>query len=146
MIPDVGPCKPGGGEPERRETPSTAQASTQATIRWLSRAAEVGVFCLSLLGCSSVAEKPADPAEDRKSPPAAMAVAASPEQETPFDEFKKLLLERKGKLVLAGGASLIVLAIVGIGVGRILRGTTPAAEPRTEDRDGMERAEFERRS
>jgi hypothetical protein len=62
------------------------------------------------------------------------------------DDLKKLFLERRSKLIVAGAAAFLVVLVVGIGVGRILRGA-PSPESRVAgDSDGLERAEFEQRT
>jgi len=83
-------------------------------------------------------------------PPATTAAVATPGQVTPLEEMtndlKKLLMEPRSKLIAAGGAAFLVVLVVGIGVGRILRGAPPQAAPIAGHSDGLERAEFEQRT
>ena len=108
----------------------------RGSTRRLFLAAQASVLILCLWGCSQVQERPFAESADPKPPsvPAAQAVTDAG-QGSPFDELKKLMTPRRTKLAIAGGAALLVVIVVGVGIGRILKGTPPApAEPPRDER------------
>jgi len=95
-------------------------------IRWALRAAETGLVCLALLGCTVPQGTSAANAGDRKEPPASMGLAAGFEPENLPEEFSRLLKEEP-RLAIAGGGALLIALVLGIGFGKRLRRSPPPA-------------------
>jgi len=105
------------------------------STRGLLLAVQASVLILGLWGCSQVKERPsAEQADPQPSSVLAQSVTDAG-QGSPFDELKKLMTPRRTKLAIAGGAAVLVLLVVGVGLGRILKGTPPApAQPPRDER------------
>jgi hypothetical protein len=98
--------------------------------RWISAVVLAGVLGFCLVGCGSQElMSPEPPKETPPPPPVATASVAAPTDRL-WEEAQKFLDDRQHKLAVAGGAALLLAIIVGVGVGKILRGSPTRPEGR----------------
>jgi len=126
------------------ETRTASEAVTEASGLRVPPGALAGLLGFLLSGCANIQEPPEHRSDTAS--PAPVLAAAAPETKIPWDDWLKEFGARRPKLVVAGGASLLIASLTAFGVRRILRGTPPGREPRVEEGDPQLSPEFEGRS